>query len=672
MKFRNRQIHLDFHTSGLIDEVAAQFDSQVFIDTLKKAHVGGICLFARCHHGYCYYPTQTGTVHPHLKEPRLLEKQLEAVRAADMQVGIYTTICWDELSADRHPEWLCLTADNEVMKMDPLTGELRGRFEAGWRFLCWNSPYRQWFKTHLEELLGLYRADYLFLDILFTPTPCVCGHCVARMRCCGLDPEIEADRERNSIDSAREFMDEVSTLIRRRDPEIGIFYNSRLRITGETDKGSIPELKYQNGIIIESLPSGPWGYDHFPIMARYLQNFDQSFLGDTGKFQKMWGDFGGLKNPAALDYEVMRMLSLGVAACVGDQMHPRGILDPATYELIGSTFEKVKPLESVLLPSRPVDEIAVMLTNRPRTAKNFGAHLDPETGAMKLLTQLQYQFSFVDPDSDLSGFKLLILPDEVILTAELRKKIEAYLAAGGRVLASYNSIFDDSGAVALGRSAILRAEELEYVPHYFHPSTPEMQNAIADTDHVFYLRAKRITPTENTTAFCRITLPYFNRRWDHFCSHLQTPPDRRTDIPEVLSAGDRLIYIAGEIFTCYHRYSPRVLKQVVDFSLRRLLEERLIESDLPSTAEVTLRRNGADQYVLTILSYIPQRRSENLDIVEEPVPLFNKRVSVLCEQEYKKVYDHVAEKPVTARRAGRRLELELPVINGFTVLTLER
>jgi hypothetical protein len=54
---RFRQVHLDFHTSGLIDSVAAEFDPEEFAATLERAHVDSVTCFARCHHGWIYYDT---------------------------------------------------------------------------------------------------------------------------------------------------------------------------------------------------------------------------------------------------------------------------------------------------------------------------------------------------------------------------------------------------------------------------------------------------------------------------------------------------------------------------------------------------------------------------------------------------------------------------------------
>lgn len=53
--FPMRQIHLDFHTSELIENVAGDFDAEQFSDTLIRAHVNSINLFGRCHHGMMYY-----------------------------------------------------------------------------------------------------------------------------------------------------------------------------------------------------------------------------------------------------------------------------------------------------------------------------------------------------------------------------------------------------------------------------------------------------------------------------------------------------------------------------------------------------------------------------------------------------------------------------------------
>jgi hypothetical protein len=670
---QNRQIHLDFHTNGLIHNIGGKFDSEKFVSALKDAQVGEICLFARCHHGWCYYPTKHGQVHPHLKEPDLLGKQLKACRKAGIETSLYTTICWDELTANNYPQWLAKTADNQIMKMNPHTGRVVSKFEPGWQFLCWNSGYREFFKAHLADLLSQHSSECLFLDILFHAAGCVCNSCIERMKANNLDPENSKDAERNSIDSAREFMTEINAFIHSIDPKIKPFYNSRLRVTGIVEDGSRPELDKLGYLAIESLPSGPWGYDHFPIFAKYFQNFatDQKpIIGHTGKFQKMWGDFGGLKNQAALDYEVMRMLSHGVAASVGDQLHPEGELDKPTYELIGKTFEKALQVEKYLLPSKPIDEIGVLFTNKHKIARNFGTELDAETGAMKLLTQLQYQFSFIDEQSDFSKYKLLILPDEVVLNENLQNKINSYAANGGKILASYNSGSDEQGNWSIPHMDIKINGDYPFSPYYVYPQSQLLEKGIPNTDHIFYLGGKDVQVNADYSILAKITDPYFNRTWDHFCSHAQTPPAKRTDNPEMTYNNENMVYFSSPMFTCYNQYSPKVIKQMVDYAIRQLLESKMVESNLPSTAEVVLRENPAGQKLLAILNYIPQRRAGGMDVVEDTFTLKDVQISLALDKDYKTM-DVVNKTQIKTKLKNNGLQFTISEIKGYTVIVLE-
>src|SRR5918993_2071060 len=78
---RYRQVHLDFHTSGLIDNIAQGFDATEFASILKNAYVDSVTCFARCHHGYLYYDSKKNPerIHPNLKNKNLLKDQITAL-----------------------------------------------------------------------------------------------------------------------------------------------------------------------------------------------------------------------------------------------------------------------------------------------------------------------------------------------------------------------------------------------------------------------------------------------------------------------------------------------------------------------------------------------------------------------------------------------------------------
>ena len=88
-KLRFRQIHLDFHTSELIGGIGKDFRPREFAETLKRAHVNSITVFARCHHGMIYYDSRLNPerIHPGLVNKNLLKEQIEACHAVGIQIG---------------------------------------------------------------------------------------------------------------------------------------------------------------------------------------------------------------------------------------------------------------------------------------------------------------------------------------------------------------------------------------------------------------------------------------------------------------------------------------------------------------------------------------------------------------------------------------------------------
>ena len=94
-KIPNRQVHLDFHTSEMIDQVGSKFSAEEFADTLKNANVEAVTLFTRCHHGNLYYDSTKypERIHPHLKVKDMYREQAKERRKKGIKVYLYTTIC---------------------------------------------------------------------------------------------------------------------------------------------------------------------------------------------------------------------------------------------------------------------------------------------------------------------------------------------------------------------------------------------------------------------------------------------------------------------------------------------------------------------------------------------------------------------------------------------------
>ena len=395
---RYRQIHLDFHTSEHISGVGAAFDPETFVSTLRQAHVDSITVFAKCHHGWSYYPTKVGAPHPGLARPDLLGDMVKALTAADIECPIYISAMWDERNARLHPEWRVRSATPNRFDPDQLT--------AGWHSLCLNhKAYRDELLAQAREVVKAYDPPGLFFDIILT-ADCVCAECLATMAEQGLDPENPADRLRKDEWVNERFRAEMSAALNLEFPGLRIFYNC-----GHIHKQGPQRFASYTHLEIESLPTGGWGYDHFPSGARYAAFLGLDTVSHTGKFHTSWGEFGGFKHPHALEYETAQMVALGVKCLVGDQLHPDGAINADTYASIAPAYKRIAALEPYLEGAKQVSEIAILSSEyfHPEGARNSVS----DDGAVQMLMELKLGFDMVDPSADFDAYRLVILPDDI-------------------------------------------------------------------------------------------------------------------------------------------------------------------------------------------------------------------------------------------------------------------
>lgn len=659
-----RHVHLDFHTSPLISEIGVDFDPEEFAATLSEAGVNSICCFAKCHHGMSYYPTRVGVVHPHLTRD-LLGEQVEACHRHGITCTAYTTVVWDEDAAEKHPEWRQVDKTGRPVGRGPIDQSHR------WRYLCMNTAYADYVVAQIEEVLRMYPVDGLFVDIVFqNPPGCLCTACVRGMRERGLDPTSDADLKQYSRQVERRFMHRASAAARALRPELPIFYNSRLRLTADPDDGNPPELPDQSHVEIESLPSGDWGYNHYPLYVRYFQTQGKPHLGHTGRFHLSWADFGGLKPRAALEYECFRMLSSGSSCCVGDQLHPRGRLDPGVYQRIGEVYRQVAEVEPWCQDAEPRADVACLLA---ATIPDHSRTDDyaTEEGAMRMLLELHHQFQFVDRNAELSRYRLVIVPDAVSVDDTLRAKLDAFVSQGGALLVTgcsglgdANPTWDTLGVRWEGRSP--------YTPEYLHLGD-DLAAIAPPLDYVVYETGERVRALPGAELLASVGIPYFNRTPFTYTSHQHAPIDRVTEIPAITRKGNA-IYCAYPLFRAYKLHGNQIYKQVIAALIDRLLPDPLLKVGAPSTAEATVLRQEADgetRDVVHLLHYIPQRRTPNLDLVEDVIPLFDVEVALRCDAP-RRVYLAPGRAPLPVVWDGSYARVRVPRIDGHQLVCFAR
>lgn len=661
---RFRQVHLDFHTSPLITDIGVDFDPAAFVQTLKDSCVNSINIFAKCHHGMMYYPSKVGPVHPGLKFD-LLGEMVAACHKEDILTPVYLTVVWDQYAAEQHADWCVLNEHGGMIHNNAIGATVDASpLEAGWRWLCPNTPYLDYVSAQAEEVAKNYEVDGFWFDILlFPPNGCFCHYCIAEREKLGLDSSKLDDRTKHSEMVFLRTMDRLESVVRQYRPHVATFFNGQVRI------GMRPYLKHYTQIEVESLPGGGWGYTHFAVMSRYVRNLGLDYLGMDARFHRNWGDFGSLRNQAALDYECFRMLAQAGKCSIGDQMHPRGGLLKPVYNRIGNTYKSVADKEPWCVGARAVTEIGVISTSKTLRS---GTVAVSDAGSTNILTELQYQFDILDFDSDCSRYKILILPDSLRFDATLLRQVRSFLAGGGKLILSHESGLDPEG-----KQFAMDEMGLEYVgPSPYKGDAGDyveflegVNDGIDSIVQFTYSPGSLVRVRPGVAVLARFWKPYFDRTYEHFSSHHQTPYDRPTDFAAVTQRGN-IIYISFPVFASYADNAYRIHKLLVRNCLRRLLPDPLIRAELPSTAEATVTQQNGNR-IVHLLHYPASRRAPDLDIVEEAIPLTNVKIALRMDKEPSRVYLAPQRQSLKVNFSNHYAQTIVPSVEGHQMVVFE-
>jgi hypothetical protein len=268
----------------------------------------------------------------------------------------------------------------------------------------------------------------------------------------------------------------------------------------------------------------------------------------------------------------------------------------------------------------------------------------------------------------------------------LGAKLEAYLASGGALIASFESGMNEDmdtftlkalgvrlksggprdlkGELVRGRH-FMRGDYAEYVL----PQGP-LARGLPETEHVMYIRGMDVEAEPGVEVLASKVLPYFDRTYQHFCSHRQTPSSGKIGPPAIVHNG-RTIYFAHPIFTQYSRNAPRWCKALFLNALGLLLPEPLVRHDGPTTLQVTVNEQAAERrWVVHLLHYIPERRSQDIDVIEDVIPLYDVRVSVKVPYQVEAAMRVPEQEPLPYEQKGERVEFVLPKLVGHQMVAL--
>jgi len=599
----SRQVHLDFHTSEHIPGVGARFDKADFQAALKLGKLDSITVFAKCHHSWSYYPTRVGMPHPTL-ERDLLGAWIEASHEVGVRAPVYYTVGWSATDAELHPEWVARSRDGSLAArdVDPGAKPDDPRPNGSWKFLCPTGDYRELILEQTREICSRYDVDGFFYDICCTPV-CYCPACRSDMARAGLDPTRDEEAREWHVRKWQSLMAAANGIIHARFPDATVFYNGSA--SPYTPEWHVGDTHFE----LEDLPSVWGGYDRFPLRARFFANTGRPYLAMSGKFHTSWGEFGGFKHPDALRAEAAAMVAWGARCSFGDQAHPSGAMDPATYRNIGAAYRYVQKIEGYGLDGKPCANLGLMLCGQE----------EHDEGVASMLLETQTDFELVDTSLGFGRYEAIVLPGGRCLDGRTARQLEEYLAGGGRLLVLGEGALDregrrfllDVGARYLGPAA----HRLDYTV-----AGKRLAKGLVESPFLNELPALRAEVTD-AEVLAAVREPYFDRTYGRYCSHRNTP--YRLDEAAHPAAWRRggVVCLAHPLGAIYRAGGVRLHRDLFLNALRMVHASPVLRAPMPSGGRVSLVHQPKRRRYVAHLLYAPPMRRGGVLVLEDLVPV---------------------------------------------------
>ena len=585
-----RKIHLDFHTPRQIRSVGHQLDPDRFAATLAKARVNSLVMFTQCHFGLSYFPTKAGVRHPGMVVEDIFGPILDACHRRGIKVIAYHGTTESQEIGFRHGQWLQVDRDGRRVGM-------KSAGEPRFNFLCLNSPYvPKVLLPEVRQILETYDVDGLFMDwVRWQKNQCFCRHCLGKMKAAAVDPyDMSAHVEFNEQQVER-FQGRVLGLVRSIHPDLPVYFNSLERI------GMRRFVPRQSFLEVESLPAG-WGLLHLPLFLRYSRSMGKPVNGMTGRFVKVWGDFGALASVDQIKSQCATMLAAGASCSIGDHLEPSCQLDPAVYKAIGEVYRFVEPRERYSFPAESRAEIALLAGRESRGL----------WGAGQLLLECGVPFDVIDEDTPSDRYKLLIWPEPVQIKRDVLAKLLDYVRGGGRLLCTLGGLRIPRGragkdlATLTGMSGLRTSKNpVEYV----RLAKGRIRSGLGDMDFVIHGPHVYARPLRGTQTLGKLVHPQIDS--DFYVKHQAPATEKPSPFPGMVSSryGKGLVVTAsGPLFAAYTETGDPTCRRLITNLMELAFPDRgrAVVVDGPSGLEVSVLEKDGRVYVH--LLYCPRKR----------------------------------------------------------------
>lgn len=609
-----RRLLVDMHIPDWDPRFLADLDAGEYVATIQRGHIDNTMLYCNSHVGHAFYPSKLGPVHAALRGKDFVGDVVTRCHEKGISVVAYYSATFNNEIFLREPDW----------RMLPIAGEAAYE-ESRYGICCPNSPYRDFAVAQTEELCSRYPFEGIFFDMLFWPYICYCRYCRQRF----LD-------EQGS---------EIPTTIDWNNPVWMAFQRARERWMSELAGDLTAAAKRARPSITAVHQLSPALHDwrlglpfslaehcdytcgdfygpaiQQSLVCKLFESLSQKkpFEFHTSRCTDL-RDHVTMKSPTRMETQASLAVAHGSAFLFIDGIEPTGRLNQGVYERINDIFSRSEPYEK-FLGGDLVADVAIYFSSESRfdfrengchvsayagRADNMASlfavpHLDAVKGAARALQEEHIPYAIITRKNldRLRDYRVVILPNVLLMTDEEIALLRDYVAGGGALYASgYSSLVAADGTERpdFGLADVFGVSKEATMAHrlsFIRPTDPELVKLVAPQEHIIHQGGFATVRSTSAETLAELALPWCPENGGSvfkpsFASIHSNPPSPSPFAPAILS------HRHGKGFACYaagaiEAEDYKISRRLVTHLVRRLLGgPARVEASAPSFVELT-------------------------------------------------------------------------------------
>jgi len=293
-------------------------------------------------------------------------------------------------------------------------------------------------------------------------------------------------------------------------------------------------------------------------------------------------------------------------------------------------------------------------------------------GMSELLLDSRVQFDVAEPESDLSRYRLLVVPDGADVTPGLVANLRSQLDRGGAVIASGDALRSPDGSSSWA-NGVTYCGESEFSTPYLVPDQTAIPTIRAFPYALYGGTGQYLVEDEQATVLARVGGPLFERSPQHFTSHSYSPYAH----PSKYAAAWHHGLFGGlgfDIGAAYATTGYWVYRELFRLLLDQVLPNRAVQSDLPAAVELSVTQQKTDDGLRWLVHIVPaftaRRWGQRNDFFGVQPRMTDLSLSVFLGHPIANASTASGSADVRIDQKGERTELTISSICGPEIVVL--